>query len=144
MKGRYTCNELKKIRKQIADANGIEYEVTECNYEGDCSGTCPKCESELRYIENELINRQRSGKSVFLAGLAAGVTLFSVAGCDVFTTEGDERFTLEGVPAMPYDTTACNPADSTNCNPAASTGTLDGVFMLEGDVAAPANPEGLE
>lgn len=139
MNGRYTCNELKKIRKQIADANGIEYELSECHYEGECSGTCTKCESELRYIENELISRQRSGKSVVLAGLAAGVTLFSSMGCNVLHNEGKAAdYPLQGEPAVNIDSTACNPADSTGCNPADSTAALDGLIMLEGE-AAPVN-----
>lgn len=27
---------------------GIEYEISECDFQGDCKGTCPKCESELK------------------------------------------------------------------------------------------------
>ena len=48
--GRLTCEALKKIRKEIADRCGIEYNITDCHYEGDCPGTCPKCERELRWL----------------------------------------------------------------------------------------------
>ncbi len=138
MKGRYTCNELKKIRKQIADANGIEYHVSECNYQGDCTGTCPKCESELRYIESELANRQRSGKSVVLAGLAAGFTFFNAVSCNPFSADGNyEEPLIQGMPA-PYDTTICNPADTTACAP---EDNLDNLYLLQGEIAVPENPD---
>lgn len=35
-RGRNICNTLKAIRKQIADANGIDYSPEECNYKGEC------------------------------------------------------------------------------------------------------------
>ena len=44
MQGKQTCKILKEIRKQVARANDIEYVVSECQYKGDCLGTCPKCE----------------------------------------------------------------------------------------------------
>ena len=47
--GKRTCKILKEIRRQIAEANDIEYVVEECQYKGDCLGTCPKCEAEVRY-----------------------------------------------------------------------------------------------
>lgn len=39
-RGRNICDTLKAIRKQIADANGIDYSPDECNYKGECMGTC--------------------------------------------------------------------------------------------------------
>ncbi len=72
--GKNTCNELKAIRKRIAEANEIEYNPHECTFEGECSGTCPACESEMRYIENELRNRKRLGKKIAMVGLAVGLS----------------------------------------------------------------------
>ena len=51
VRGKQTCKILKDIRRQIAEANDIEYITSECQYKGDCTGTCPKCESEVRYLE---------------------------------------------------------------------------------------------
>lgn len=68
------CQTLKAVRKQIADANEIPYEITECHHEGDCRGTCPKCESELRYIENQLSLRRSAGKAISLVGLSLGIS----------------------------------------------------------------------
>lgn len=72
-KGKTTCRILKEIRKQIAEANDIEYVVEECQYKGDCKGTCPKCEAEVRYLESQLHKRQMLGKAVVVAGLSLGV-----------------------------------------------------------------------
>ena len=89
-KGKKTCKMLKEIRKEIARNNDIAYVTTECKYQGDCAGTCPKCEAEVRYLEEELEKRRSAGKKVVLAGVAAAM-LFS-AGCeDIFSssTMGD-------------------------------------------------------
>lgn len=72
--GNKVCQSLKVVRKQIADANEIPYEITECHHKGDCRGTCPKCESELRYIENQLNIRRAAGKAISLVGLSLGIS----------------------------------------------------------------------
>lgn len=80
MKGKQRCRILKQIRKEIADANGIEYIISECPHKGDCAGTCPKCESEVAYLERELEKRRQTGKKVAIAGIAAAAVISS-AGC---------------------------------------------------------------
>ena len=72
-RGRNICNTLKAIRKQIADANGISYSPDECHFEGECKGTCPKCEQDVRDLEHELHLRQMAGKAIKVAGIAAGL-----------------------------------------------------------------------
>ena len=72
-KGKSTCKFLKDIRRRIADANGIRYAPKECNYEGECKGTCPACEAEVRYLEGELKRKQRNGFTVKVGGIAAGL-----------------------------------------------------------------------
>lgn len=81
MKGKQRCKILKEIRQRIADANDIEYITSECQHKGDCLGTCPRCEAELRYLERELETRRRLGKTVVVAGLAAVIATTAV-GCD--------------------------------------------------------------
>jgi len=73
--GKDICKQLKAIRKQIAEENQIPLEQEECTHEGGCNGTCPHCEQEVRYLERELSARQRLGKAVSVAGLAAGLSL---------------------------------------------------------------------
>ena len=72
-KGKSTCKLLKDIRQQIADANGISYQPKECHHKGDCAGTCPACEEEIRYLERELKARKGNGFSMKVAGIAAGI-----------------------------------------------------------------------
>ena len=72
-KGKQTCKILKEIRKQIAAENDIKLVIEECTYKGDCLGTCPKCEAEVRYLERELEKRQRLGKAAVVAGLSVGL-----------------------------------------------------------------------
>lgn len=80
MNGKSRCKILKEIRRQIAEQNDIEFVTSECKYQGDCAGTCPKCESEVRYLEKELEKRKMLGKTVLVCGLALAVTS-SASGC---------------------------------------------------------------
>lgn len=72
-RGRNICDTLKAIRKKIADANGIEYSPEECHFKGECRGTCPKCEQEVKDLEYELRLRQMAGTAIKVAGVAAGI-----------------------------------------------------------------------
>ena len=69
-RGKQTCKILKEIRRQIAEANDIEFITSECQYQGDCLGTCPKCEAEVRYLEQQLERKRRVGKAITLFGLS--------------------------------------------------------------------------
>lgn len=68
-KGHVECNYLKSVRKKIADANLIPYELTECHHDGECSGTCPACDAEIQYLDQELQKKKESGEAIKLAGL---------------------------------------------------------------------------
>lgn len=80
MNGKSKCKILKEIRSQIAQNNDIEYVTSECKFQGECSGTCPKCEAEVRYLEKELEKRRKAGKAVAVAGIAAALVVGST-GC---------------------------------------------------------------
>ena len=71
--GKNICNQLKEVRKRIAEENSIPLEIEECTYKGECRGTCPRCEAEVRYLENALADRLRIGKVATVAGLALGL-----------------------------------------------------------------------
>ena len=73
MRGKEKCKALKEIRKQIAEKNDIAYAVSECSFQGECKGTCPKCEAELKYLERELERRKALGKAVCVVGVSASV-----------------------------------------------------------------------
>ena len=80
MRGKQKCRILKEIRQRIADENDIPYVTHECRFQGECRGSCPRCESELRYLEKQLALRASLGKRVTVAALCAGMAL-SAAGC---------------------------------------------------------------
>ena len=78
--GKNICHALKTIRKQVAEANGIDYTPAPCHYDGECNGTCPCCEAEVQYIESQLGRLRLAGKAVKVAGLALGITM--ATGCN--------------------------------------------------------------
>lgn len=105
MRGKEKCRALKEIRRQIAEANDIALAVSECTYQGECRGTCPKCESELRFLERELAIRQGLGKAVAVIGLSAGVCA-SVTACSPTDPTGDPPVGTEelaGEMVAPYE-----------------------------------------
>ena len=79
MNGKQICGALREIRRHIASANDIDYAPAECEYKGECSGTCPHCESEMRYIERQLRMRQAMGKAVVVAGLTLSTATLTPA-----------------------------------------------------------------
>ena len=73
-KGKKTCEVLRAVRKRVADLNGIQYAPVECTHEGDCIGTCPACERERQYVEEQLSLRAMAGHTLKVVGVAAGLT----------------------------------------------------------------------
>lgn len=102
-KGKQICNYLKEVRRRVAEENDIRLEQHECTFKGECSGTCPRCEAEVRHIEAELKRRSQLGKAAMVAGLAVATAAF------VSCTEGDV-FPTDTV----VDTTATVPQDTIN------------------------------
>lgn len=68
--GKDICKQLKAIRRGIAEQNGIALPEHNCTFKGNCSGTCPHCDAELRYLEEEMDHRRRFGRVVVAAGVA--------------------------------------------------------------------------
>ena len=106
MKGKEKCRILKEIRQKIATENDIPFVTSECKHQGDCKGTCPKCEAELQYLENELAKRRSLGKRIAVAGLVATFT-FAGTACDFGqnqssfppesqTESNEDRYELDG------------------------------------------------
>lgn len=82
-KHRKKCEHLKEIRKNVAKAIGVELNQSECTFEGDCKGTCPKCRQEEQKLSKALL----AGSAV-----AAGMALM-LSGC---TNKVEEPIELEG------------------------------------------------
>lgn len=110
MNGKKICKSLREIRCRIAQANDIDFTPNVCTHEGDCAGTCPACESELRYIERQLLRRTALGKKVALAGLALGTASLMPMHAQQVAPATPQATTQRPTPrlvdAAPGDTTA--------------------------------------
>lgn len=93
--------DTERDRRQIAEANDIEFITSECRYKGDCLGTCPKCDAEVRYLEQQLRARSLAGKAVALAGISAGMIF--VSGCSGTSSSNQSNETLQGEPVVPVE-----------------------------------------
>ena len=133
--GKAKCKVLKGIRKKIAEANDISYNPRKCHHKGDCAGTCPACEAEVRYLTDQLNLRRMAGKTIRVAGLATGITMLSSCG-HLFQPSGmterdfppqtNKPELLEGDVVAPPDT------------------TIDVPEPLAGEVMAPVKPDSAE
>ena len=106
MPGKQKCRILREIRRRIAEENDIPFVTRECTHRGECRGTCPRCESELRYLEEQLCRRQALGKRVAVAALCAGMAL-TAAGCAAVPekeTPTDDLMGMIDVAPMPTET----------------------------------------
>lgn len=134
MNGKSKCKILKDIRRQIAQDNDIEFVTSECQYQGDCTGTCPKCEAEVRYLEQELEKRQKAGKAIAVAGIAAALVI-GAAGCGMDSGTSPSTSGVDGDIAPPASTAQTDPTSSTDLVP-------PGAVPIEpmGDIALPTDP----
>ena len=109
--GKEKCRILKQIRAEIAKANDIEWVVSECKHKGNCKGTCPKCEQEVRQLEAALAKRESLGKTVAVVGISASVAL-SVTGCFNPFPQPTDGVPMGDYPMPPEteDQTACDTA----------------------------------
>lgn len=117
MKGKEKCKILKEIRAQIAAANEIAWVTEECPHKGECRGTCPKCEAEVRKLERELERRRALGKTVAVVGLSAGLIATTTA-CDALNDFGNTYHAPDGDMIVPQS-------------------SLSSTYVLDGDIVQP-------
>lgn len=79
--GKIKCEILKEIRTRIAHENEIPLIVEACTFDGDCKGTCPRCEAELNYLEHKMEERKWSGKKAIVAGISLGL-MSTITSCN--------------------------------------------------------------
>ena len=101
MTGKEKCKLLRKIRRDIAAANDIPDRERACTHTGECTGTCPYCEAELRRLEQSLAERRSLGKRIAVVGLSMGLLTANLSSCDNPFARGSQ---LQG-DMMPPDTT---------------------------------------
>ena len=147
-KGRAICKVLKDVRQKIANENGISYHPEECHHKGECTGTCPGCEKEIRYLEEQLKNKQHSGLGLKVAGIAAGVCVTVLPMAAMVQPEGSTSPDLQ---AKTIKNDSIRAVDLTNGNPDAvllrgqvldketKDSLLGAVVMLKGSI----DPNGL-
>ena len=97
MTGKEKCELLKAMRKEIAEANEIVYLTSECTFQGDCPGFCPKCDAEARYLDSELNRLAKEGKDIKVSGLTYQKFL-ATAEATVASTQSvpDNEIMIEG------------------------------------------------
>lgn len=81
MNGKATCAILKQIRRDIAEKNDIALTIAECTHQGDCAGTCPRCEAEVRILEKALAEKKKKGLKTAVAGISAGLLAVGLSSC---------------------------------------------------------------
>lgn len=137
MRGKETCRVLKEIRQKIADENDIPYVTEECGYKGECRGTCPKCESDLRYLEKQLAARVAAGKKIVITALCAGMAL-GVSGCTAVKPpaedlSGDVEIVQENDEGQNNEVDETDPIEPSD-NEGGSKDNNDEPYHLMGDV----------
>ena len=96
---------IEKTSKQLYDEKADQYLADRY-----VTGTCPKCESELRYLEEELRRRRQLGKAAVVTGLSLGLAA-TFASCnaeqgDKLAGEPEAENTVETVAAEPQSKSA--------------------------------------
>ena len=119
--GKQTCKILKEIRKQIAEKNDITFVTKECRHKGDCVGTYPACEAEVRYLEQELCKRQQLGKTAIVAGLSVGLMSALPSGLSAQVNNGCKPVTPQ---------TEQQSQSTVRGNVGGSTTTVDGQLVV--------------
>ena len=119
-RGKRICKTLKEVRKQVAKANDIAYSPTVCHHEGDCAGTCPACEAEVRYLEQQLQLRRQLGKAVAVVGVSMG--LVAMASCESKKAAPDSGSETVSVVSQTVDNKAAAAAGNSLAAAAAQSG----------------------
>lgn len=52
--GKQICKFLRQMRLELAKANNIQFTYQECTAPEPCAGTCPQCEAEATYLDEQL------------------------------------------------------------------------------------------
>lgn len=136
-RGKQTCRILKEIRRQIAEVNDIEFITSECQYQGDCLGTCPKCEAEVRYLEQQLERKGIAGKAITVLGISAGLVAMTPQASCSGPKKADNITTCDSIAETGTTDTIYTEDSTFGMAPLDSSEVLMGevVSITEGDIA---------
>ena len=104
--GKEKCEILRRIRQDVAERYGLQYTPSECKHQGDCAGTCPKCDAELEDLQRQLESRGIS--DINLTNIPvdiehSGDDDVEILEGDVAAPSADDLMTVTmGMPAPPY------------------------------------------
>lgn len=111
MNGKDKCELLKTIRRQIAEQYGLEYHPTDCHHKGECAGTCPRCDAELKDLQRQLEAKGirdidlsetlREQVDIFIRSSTEDKEDTQILQGDVMSPE--DPILLQGMPASPED-----------------------------------------
>ena len=110
MTGKEKCKYLKELRAAVAAAykiNGFEYK--ECEFKGDCNGTCPACDAEAQLLYQKLqelghdldVNALKSSEQEIKIRNNSSENIMPnkprrLAGKTIQRPRNDDRFIMEG------------------------------------------------
>ena len=64
--GKVKCRMLRELRIKFAQQNNIEYHPADCHHQGDCKGTCPACDEELKFLNETVLNMKQNDIKTFI------------------------------------------------------------------------------
>ena len=103
--GKEKCEILRRIRQDIAERYGLQYTPSECKHQGDCAGTCPKCDAELEDLQRQLESRGIENVDLLNIPIEASETNeVEILQGDIQAPpeEGQIEVVTMGMPAPPY------------------------------------------
>ena len=92
------CEELRKIRVKMAETLGIPEAVRKepCNFDGDCTGTCPACFKVEKALLNRIIELSQNGMMDMIFGDTAKEIQDNAHAFDTDNSFFGEAESLEG------------------------------------------------
>ena len=74
------------MRRQLVEANGINYIIADCPSTGPCAGTCPQCDKEISDIQHLLLHIPEKER------IYPSIEVGTIAGHPVWKTPDEDDF----------------------------------------------------
>ena len=90
------CNCLKRLRKNVAELNGVEFEPMECDVEVCNCSSCSLCDQETEQLLAALRNKEASGSPIRID--VESIEAFGLLAVEPFDYDGP--MPIPGVPSQ--------------------------------------------
>ena len=103
--GKEKCERMKATRKRIAEQYSLEYTPSECTHKSECAGTCPKCDAELRDLQEQLNRKGIKDIDLNVEIPIIGRGDDTTENADIHILQGEvvaPELPLEGMPVPPF------------------------------------------